>query len=226
MSTSRTTRVPEGRTRWRRFTVATGIVTAMAASLVYMAATGALAVSFQISGIPFTLNASNLSGDNFVQYATVDKVTNGHSGALLPANASQHGEDGSTYDAATVTVLSSASISDLNQTICAPIPAPLGSILPKDKLLVTLTAGSNTPVTAAKLIVDAPLMNAGSATFTNINIGQDLGNALGGDSNGNFAQKAQHVSIDDLVQVSIGTSAGQFKLTDLGVGATFVSTCP
>jgi hypothetical protein len=225
MSTSRTTRVPEGRTRWRRFSLATGIVTAMAAGLVYMAATGALAVSFQMSGIPFTLNASNLSGDNFVQYATVDKVTNENSGHLLPANASQQA-GGSTYDAATVTMLSSASISDLHQTICAPIPAPLGSILPKNKLLVTLDAGADSPVTASNLIVDAPLMNAGSATFTGINIGQDLGSALGGDANGNFAQKAQHVSIDDLVQLSIGTSAGQFKLTGLGVSATFVSTCP
>ena len=228
MRTSRTTPVPEGRTRWRRFTAATAIVTAMAAGLIYLTATGAIAVSLQISGIPFKLSASNLSGDNFVQYATVDSVSNPHSGAMLPADASQTASNGAVYDAATVTVLGNASIENLHQTVCAPLPGPLASILDKDNLLVTIDGGRSAgePVTATGLVVDAPLMTAGSATFDNIQIGADLGLSLGHAADGNFAQRATHVSINDLHQLAIGTSAGQFKLTGLGVGATFVTSCP
>jgi hypothetical protein len=227
MRTTRAVPVPEGRTRWRRFTLATTIVTAMAAGLVYLAATGAMAVSLQLSGIPFKLSASNMSGDGFVQYAKPDKVTNGSAGAFLPANASQKGSDGETYVATTVTKLDSAEITNLHQTVCAPIPSLL-SVLAKKNLLVTIDAGrsAGNPATASGLLVDAPLMNAGAATFTNIQIGADLGLALGTDANGNFAQQASHVSIDNLDQLAIGTSAGQFKLTGLGLGATFVEQCP
>jgi hypothetical protein len=210
--------------------MATTIVTAMAAGLVYLTASGAIAVSLQISGIPFKLSASNLSGDGFVQYATVHAVSNGSSSGLLqmagvPADASQkNGND--AYDAATVTVLGSASIENLHQTVCAPIPGM--GFLPKSNLLVTIDGGRSAgePVTAQNMVVDAPLMTAGSATFTNILIGQDLGKAMGGDSNGNFAQQADHVSINDLHQVAIGTTAGQFKLTGLGLSATFTGSCP
>jgi hypothetical protein len=230
MRNSRTTPVPEGRTRWRRFSVATSIVTALAAGLVYLTASGAIAVSLQISGIPFKLSASNLSGNDFVQYATVDAVSNHNSGLLLQMagvspDASQT-VDNEVYDAATVTVLSSAAIENLHQTVCAPIPGM--SFLPKNKLLVTIDAGRSAgePVTAENMVVDAPLMNAGSATFTNIFIGQDLGKALGGDASGNFSQQADHVEINNLHQVAIATTAGRFRLTGLTVSATFTSNCP
>jgi hypothetical protein len=225
--------VPEGKTRWRRFTAATAIVTAMAAGLIYLTATGAIAVSLQISGIPFKLSASNLSGDNFVQYATVDSVSNENSGALLQMSgvspdAAQTGSNGAVYDATTVTVLGTATIENLHQTVCAPLPGALQAILPKDNLLVTIDGGrsAGAPVTATGLVVDAPLLTAREATFDNIQIGADLGLSLNKDANGNFAQRATHVSINDLNQVAIGTTAGQFKLTGLGLGATFVTSCP
>jgi hypothetical protein len=220
------TRVPEGRTRWRRFGLAMVPTTIAAFVLVFMIATGALAVSFSISGIPFKLSASTLSGTGFTQYATVDPVTNAGSGALLPA-ASTQTVGGTTYDAVTITALATASIADLHQTVCAPIPSPLGAILPHNKLLVTLDAGGGgTPATATGLVVDAPLMTAGSATFNNINIGQDLGNALGGSNNGSFSQHADSVAIHDVSQLSIGTTAGSFVLNGLSLSATFQDTCP
>jgi hypothetical protein len=70
------------------------------------------------------------------------------------------------------------------------------------------------------------LLNASDATFTNIDIGRDLGNALGGANNGSFSQAATHVSINNLVQLAIGTSAGTFVLNGLTLSATFVDTCP
>jgi hypothetical protein len=223
-SSTATVRVPEGRTKWRRFAIVTGPVIALAGVLVFLAATGAMAVSFQISGIPFKLNASQMTGTGFVQYATVDQVTNANSGAFLPADAAQSA-GGNTFDAATVTRLASAKIYDLNQTVCAPIPGM--GFLPKNKLLVTLKAGGGgAPAEASGLLVDAPLMTAGDATFTNIVIGQDLGNALGGASNGSFAQSADAVTINDLQQLAISTTAGTFKLNGLNLAATFVSSCP
>lgn len=227
MRTSRTAPVPEGRTRWRHFAVATTIVTAMATGLVYLAATGALAVSFSMSGIPFTLSASRMDGSSFIQYAVPDKVTHPDASGLVPGDSTQTAANGDTYVAATVTRLGSAKIYDLHQTVCAPIPNPLGAILPKKNLLVTILAGGGgNPATATNMIVDAPLMRAGSAEFTKINIGQDLGNALGGSANGNFAQNADGVTILDLTQIAIGTEAGSFKLTGLDLSATFVNACP
>jgi hypothetical protein len=213
-----------GKTRWRRFTIVLGPAFGVVALLVYLVATGVIAVSFAISGIPFKLSASTFSGTGFVQYATVDPVTNAGSGALIPA-ASTATVSGTTYDAATVTVLATATIADLHQTVCAPIPGPLGAAL--HNLLVTIDAGGGgNPATATNLVVDSPLETATNATFGSINIGQDLGNALGGANNGNFAQAASTVSITDLNQLALGTSAGTFVLKGLTLSATFTAACP
>ena len=216
-----------GKTRWRRFMIVLGPAFGVVALLMYLVATGVIAVSFAISGIPFKLSASTLSVTGFVQYATVDPVTNSSSGPLLPAGSSQTGSDSKLYDAATVTVLATASIADLHQTVCAPIPAPLSLLLSDKNLLVTIDAGGGgNPATASNLVVDSPLETATDASFTNINIGQDLGNALGGANNGSFAQAAQSVNITGLNQLAIGTSAGTFDLKGLSLSATFVSACP
>jgi hypothetical protein len=70
------------------------------------------------------------------------------------------------------------------------------------------------------------LLTASDATFTNINIGQDLGQAQGGASNGQFSQHASSVSINGLSQLAVATNAGSFKLTDLNLAAVFTATCP
>jgi hypothetical protein len=212
-----------GRTRWRRFGILLAPAFTAVAVMMYLVATGVIAVGFAISGIPFTLSASNLSGDNFVQYATVDPTTNAAASGLVEAASpgSTKVASGAAYDAVTVTVLSSATITGLDQVICAPIPAPLNGL---GSLKVELSSGGT--VTASQLVVDAPLLLAsGTATFTNMNIGQDAGQALGGTNNGAFSQAASHVSIDGLRQVAIGTSAGTFSLAGLKLNATFVGSC-
>ena len=72
-----------GRTRWRRFGILLAPAFTAVAVMMYLVASGVIAVSFAISGIPFTLNAANLSGNGFVQYATVDPTTNTTRGALV-----------------------------------------------------------------------------------------------------------------------------------------------
>jgi hypothetical protein len=224
MRTSRTTWVPEGRTRWRRFTAATTIVTALAAGLVYLTATGAIAVSLQISGVPFKLSATSLVGHDFVQYATVDVVSNTDDQPILPSASTQK-VGGKVYDAATVTVLGDASIKDLHQTVCAALPGPL-SQLPKNHLLVTIDAGQGEPASATNMVVDAPLLTATDATFTRIQIGADRALSMGASTpDGGFAQKADGVVINGLNQVAIGTTAGSFKLTGLSLGAAFTTSC-
>lgn len=228
-----------GRTKWRRFLLLMTPGFGIVAVLMFLVATGVIAVSFTISGIPFKLNASELKGTNFVQYATVDPTTNNTAGGLVNAvspNSSVLGSDGNAYDAATVTVLGGASLTDLDQVICAPIPSPLSALLNSSDnyLKVELKAGTggtidtSTAVSATNLTVDAPLLTAsGSAVFTNINIGQDLGNALHGSNNGQFSQAADTVDIHGLSQLAIATSAGTFTLPGLGLAATFDSAgCP
>lgn len=190
--------------------------------LFYLIATGVIAVSFTMSGIPFTLNADNLSGNGFVQYATVDTVTNNTAqgtGQLPPASVS------GANVADTVTVLASGTITKLDQTICAPI-SPLGGA---PYLQVEIKAGdpavTSSRVSFSNLVANAPLLTANQATFTNINIGQDLGSALGIANNGQFAQAAQSVSIDNVHQVAIGTSAGSFTLPGLTLSASFHGAC-
>lgn len=202
-----------GKTRWRRFTILFAPALAAIALMVYGVMSGVVAVSFAMSGLPFKLSASNMSGNGFVQYAFPDAVTN--PGSDIPS-----GSVSGTKVADTVTMLQTASISDLHQTVC-------GQIGPGSYLLVTIDAGGNgNPATATNLVVNAPLMTATDATFTNINIGQDLGNALGGSPNGNFSQAATHVSINGLHQLAVGTTAGSFVLTGLNLSATFVASCP
>jgi Family of unknown function (DUF6230) len=201
-----------GKTRWRRFTILFAPALAVVGLMVYGVLTGVVAVSFAISGMPFKLSASNMSGNGFVQYATVDPVTNA---STLPS-ASTAGNN----VADTVTVLGTAQISNLHQTVCAGLPGG-------GNLLVTIDAGGGgNPATASNLVVDAPLLTASDATFTNINIGEDLGSASGGAANGLFSQTATHVSINNLNQLAVSTSAGTFTLTGLTLSSTFVATCP
>ncbi len=201
-----------GKTRWRRFTILFAPALAAIALMVYGVMSGVVAVSFAISGMPFKLSASNMSGSGFVQYATVEPVTS--ASTQIPA-----GSASSNNVADTVTVLQSATISNLHQTVCATLPSG-------GALLVTIDAGGGGhPASATNLVVNAPLMTASDATFSNINIGQDLGTALGGSANGLFSQAASSVSINNLSQVAMSTSAGTFVLTGLTLSATFTAAC-
>ena len=186
-----------GRVSWRRFAAIVLPSLVVAVALVVLTAQAVLAVSFNISGTPFTVTAKQLKGQGFEQFGVLDtsvlKVLPGHSNQIvLTANA-----------------IRSATLSDLCQSVT------LGG------LTLRITAGTGgTPVSASDLVVDADRLS-GNASFTNIHIGQDASTltAVPGVRGpaGDFAQQASAVTIDNLRQHAYATTAGTFTLPDFSL---------
>ena len=92
------------------------------------------------------------------------------------------------------------------------------SLGPLGNWVLKITAGQgSTPVTADSLIIDANQLSGSTASFSNINIGQDAStlNAVANvpqGAAGTFGQQASGVTIDNLQQVAYSTSAGTFTL--------------
>ena len=235
-----------GRTRWRRFGLAAGAGVGAVGLIGYLGATGAFALSFSFSGIPFTLSADSLSGTHFVQYAFPDKLAssagasalNNGAGTLINGSGSINNTasaGGSTYASDTVTQLGSATITNLAQSICAP--TPLGNAI-----RVTIAGAGDT--TASNLVIQAPALTASGANFNNFTIGESVGSALAGQGfapnndytdpygalsgqpiGGSVAQGADRVTLTSIKQVGVGTEAGSFNISGLKLYAEFVSSC-
>ncbi len=191
-SSGSTVRLTRGRVDWRRFAKIILPALAVAALLVVLTAKAVLAVSFSISGTPFTVTAKQLKGKGFEQFGVLDTsvlpVLPGHTNQIvLTANA-----------------IRNATISHLCQSLT------LGGLT----LLITAGDGG-TPVTATDLVVDADRLS-GNASFTNIHIGQDASTltevpGVRGRP-GVFAQQATSVTINNLFQHAYATTAGTFTL--------------
>lgn len=189
----------QGRVRWRRF--AAMIVPALVGVgvMVVLTAQGALGVSFAISGKPFTITATQLKGTGFEQYGGIDVDASGTAHPVF------------------VSSFSSATLSHLCQSVTTT--TPLGAIT------LRITAGGSTPASASNLVVDANALT-GNATFTNINIGQDpttFTRPAPSTDLGTFGQSADAVTINNLRQNTLATTAGTFTLPGLGLG--FGSGC-
>jgi hypothetical protein len=199
---SKTTGHRERSTRWRRFAAALGISGALAAAMVIFTANGLLAASFSISGIPFTVTASELHGTGFEQFATVDEVAPG---------SPNLGDTGGQV-VVIVSAIDQATLTNLCQSI------DLGG------LALKITAGDSTrKVSAHTLVVDSDLIT-GDADFRQINIGQDastLDKVPGVKGNiGIFGQQADEVTIKNLRQNNWATTAGTFTLPNLRLAFT------
>ena len=236
----------EGRTRWRRFGLAAGVGLGAVGLVGYLGATGALALTFAFSGIPFTLSADSLGGTGFVQYAFPDRLASdagasaleGGAGRLINGSGSINNTatvNNTTYAADTVTQLRNATINGLSQTICAP--TPLGNAI-----RVTIAGSGDT--TAGNLVIQAPALTADSAKFSNIIIGESVASALQGQGfgannsftdpygalsgapiGGSFAQGADSVTLTNINQIGVGTQAGSFNISGLKLHAEFVNSC-
>ncbi|HUJ06053.1 MAG TPA: DUF6230 family protein [Streptosporangiaceae bacterium] len=192
-----------GRVSWRRFAAIMVPAAVLAAVLVLLTAQSVLAVSFSISGTPFTVTAKVLRGRGFEQFGVLDtsvlKVLPGHSNQIvLTANAIRY-----------------ATLSHLCQAVT------LGG------LTLRITAGNGrVPVSATDLVVDADKLS-GNVTFTNVHIGQDAStlNQVPGVRGpaGDFGQQATSVVITNLYQHAYATTAGTFKLP--GFSLKFGGSC-
>lgn len=186
-----------GRVSWRRFAAILLPSLAAAVLLVVLTAQSVIAVSFSISGRPFTVTASQLKGQGFEQFGVID-----HSARKLPPGNSNE-------IALTTNAIRSATLTDLCQSVTLA------------GLTMRITAGTgSTPVTATNLVVDADRLS-GNASFTHIQIGRDAStlNEVPGISGpvGAFGQQATTVTIDNLRQHAYATTAGTFTLPDFSL---------
>ncbi|MDT0319701.1 DUF6230 family protein [Streptomyces millisiae] len=191
-----------GGTRWRRFGLVMVPSVAATAAIGIALAQGALAASFAVSGQQFKVSVDQLDGEGFVQYGTF----------VTPAGGSRTPVAVSGFDHATIT--------NLCQSVVIPVPV-FGDVT------VRIGAGSdpNNPVDADNLFIDLAQLNAGDATFTNIDIGVSVDSVgtnpdgdLGGVLPGSFAQRSDGAVLNDVEQVAWATSAGSFRLTDMSLG--------
>jgi hypothetical protein len=192
-----------GRVNWRRFAAIMLPSVAAAAMLVVLTAQSVIAVSFSISGTPFTVTAKQLKGQGFEQFGVLDhSVLN-----VLPGQTNQI--------VLTANAIRSATLSHLCQSVT------LGG------LTLRITAGNgSTPVSATDLVVEADQLS-GEASFTHISIGQDASTltevpGVTGPP-GDFAQQADTVIIDNLRQHAYATTAGTFTLP--GFSLSFGGAC-
>jgi hypothetical protein len=191
-----------GRVRWLRFAAIALPSLALSGAVVGLTAGGALASSFSVSGQQFEVSADSLTGTGFQQFGTVDT------------------ESGNTPVAVAETEISSATITSLCQSVTTDFPMGLGDFTLK------ITAGSgSTPVTASSLIIDANQLSGSTATFKNISIGQDA-STLNEDPGapvgaaGTFGQQADSITISNLQQTALSTSAGTFTLPGFALALT------
>lgn len=189
--------IARGRVSWRRFAAIALPSFAVAAALIALTAQGVLAVSFTISGRPFTVTAKQLKGRGFEQFAVLDTSARG-------------GQPGHTHSLVlTANAIRSARLTDLCQSVTLA------------GLTLRITAGTGSqPVTATDLVVDADRLS-GNASFTKIRIGQDASTltevpGVKG-SRGGFGQQAATITITNLRQHAFATTAGTFTLPDFSL---------
>jgi len=192
----------QGRTRWLRFASALAVSGAVTAAMVVATAQGVLAAEFQISGMPFTVTATELQGDGFEQFATLDTMPDGSPNA---------GDTGGQV-VVVVSAIRDAKLTNLCQSV------NLGGAFLK------ITAGDNgTPVTATNLVVHSDDIS-GDASFNNIVVGQDASTldkvpgVTGG--LGVFGQQSDHIVIRNVRQNNFSTTAALFTLPHLHIAFT------
>ncbi|MFI8347360.1 DUF6230 family protein [Streptomyces sp. NPDC085596] len=188
-----------GRVRYRRAAVLAIPATLVAAGLAILTAEGALGVQFAISGMPFTVTATELNGTGFEQFGGLDNMADGSPNA---------GDTGGQ-----VLVITSAIKSATLTKLCQSVD--LGGT----NLLIKAGQGEK-KVTATDLTTDSTELS-GDASFDNIEIGNDastLDKANAKGPIGVFSQQADTVHIANLRQTNYATTAAVFKLPGLKLG--------
>jgi hypothetical protein len=185
-----------GRVRLRRAAVMALPATAVAAGLMVLTAQGALGVQFAISGMAFTVTATELNGTGFEQFGGLDNM----------AEDSPNAGDTGGQVLIVTSAIRNATLDHLCQSV------DLGGT----NLLITAGTGAN-KVQASHLTTDSTELS-GDASFDNIEIGNDastLDKAGVQGPKGVFSQQADTVRIANLRQTNYATTAAVFKLPGL-----------
>jgi Family of unknown function (DUF6230) len=165
--------------------------------LVGLTASGVLASSISVSGQPFTVTASNLSGSPFAQY-----------GAALPTAQG-------TKPVA-VSVIGAGKLTNLCQSVS------VGGLT-----LRLTAGGGNTPVSADNLVVAADSLSGDATfknITIGQDAGQmGVSGVTPAPTSGSFGEMADSVSIDNLRQNTFLTTAGTFTLP--GLSLSFGNAC-
>jgi hypothetical protein len=185
-----------GRVRFRRAALMGVPALAAGAALVVLTAQGALAAQITISGMPFTVTATQLQGQGFEQFAGLDNMA---------ANSPNRGSTGGQV-LVVVSAINQATLTDLCQSV------DLGGT----NLLIRAGSGG-TPVSASHLATDSTMIS-GDASFNNIEIGGDASTFTKAGVKGPlgvFGQQADTVTINNLRQTNYATTAATFSLPGL-----------
>ncbi|MFJ4282193.1 DUF6230 family protein [Streptomyces massasporeus] len=190
-----------GRVRARRAAVMAVPATLAAAGLAVLTAQGALGVQFAISGMPFTVTATELDGTGFAQFGGLDEM----------AEDSPNAGDTGGQVLVVTSVIKNATLSKLCQSV------DLGGT----NLVIRAGEGSQ-KVRASDLTTDSTELT-GDAAFNNIEIGNDASTLDKAGPNGRgpkgvFSQQSDTVHIANLRQTNYATTAGVFKLPGLKLG--------
>lgn len=189
-----------GRVRLRRFAALAVPATIAGGALVFLTAQGVLAAQFSISGMPFTVTATELQGTGFEQYGALDYTASG----------SPNLTDDNGQMLVFVSAIKQAKLTDLCQSVSIGFT----------NLIIRAGAGS-TPVSATDLVVDSDQLT-GNASFTNISVDQDAStlDEVPGITGplGTFGQQADAITISDLRQENWATTASTFTLPGLSMG--------
>lgn len=127
-------------------------------------------------------------------------------GSIVPA------EQGSSPVAMAVTELDEAELTNMTQTVCLNAPVAPGVTLHAQMVVKADAEADN-------LVVEATALE-GTATFNNFQIGEATPDAV------QIDQTADSVTIENLNQTTLFTSASMFKLKDLKLSVDFVGSCP
>ncbi|MGW6734061.1 DUF6230 family protein [Streptomyces sp. NPDC055013] len=188
-----------GRVRARRAAVMAVPATLVAGALAVLTAEGALGVQFAISGMPFTVTATELNGTGFEQFGGLDNMAPG---------SPNEGDTGGQVLVVT-SAIKNATLTKLCQSV------DLGGT----NLLITAGSGAE-KVSASDLTTDSTELS-GDAAFNNIEIGNDASTLTKAGVKGPigvFSQQADTVRIANLRQTNYATTAGVFKLPGLKLG--------
>jgi hypothetical protein len=192
-----------GRVRLRRFAALAVPAVVAGGALVVLTAQGVLAAQFAISGMPFTVTATQLKGYGFEQYGGIDNTA--------PNSPNLTDDNGQML--VFVSAIKQAYLTDLCQSVSIGFT----------NLVIHAGSGSS-PVSASNLVVDSDQLT-GDASFTNLSVDQDAStlnevpSLEAGNAGllGTFGQQADEVVIKNLRQENWATTASTFTLPGLSM---------